>query len=722
MKTGGFIFEGLSPGNYLIHGQLNSHSSRVVEVDLRARKEVSKLDVVLIDCSAEIGGVVRDPWGGFVGGARISVRGGIPTNSAGDGSYRLCVHRGRAMIEVLAQGYARELLPLYIRGSESVDFTLIPEATVEGRVVAARGGLPVEDAIVTVKPLRSGEVRERKTATNASGVFRFSNLMPGAYQYSAYSAGLATRFPDYFVASAGAAEQLTCVLDSVGVVRGRVTLPSGEPADAVRINAISGDRRFVATSDHNGTFNLELPDGRYRLSSESHELFKKDDGFEITGSDTVGVSLVVKRPGSLTGTTSLKGRPIPNAAVVGRSQFQRVETISDQNGQFVFSVLPIGRYELSGETAERFGRTSIELTDAVPDQNTVLVLEYGASVSGRVLTEDYKPMSGALIEFSRIGEKDFGYAISDRQGYYRAGAMVGQGRYSVQVRLSQSDPIAIPFASDAPSVVLNKNRVELEGVDLIVSGARRSIVGQVVYADGSPVPWVEVQVRGLSKEPWPATMRTRTGADGHFKLNDVPDVALGVFASTLETQSQVRKVERGDVVLRLVLPKSGSIAGKLVGFQSVPEVRACNERFGCFSARVHEDRFRFIGIPNGQYDLMAASQETSAVGRVDLADQPIETKLEAVGSAIVELRFPETFRWPRDGIRCHWLILVGHEASHPMLSLDQANIIEDGPSEFRIPAGESVVIQCDNDSEVLRASANFAAGSRTTVALSAVSR
>ena len=143
-------------------------------VDLREldpRPAPDALTIELRDCDLVVRGTVRDAAGGVIIGAHL--RAGSyasefgTTSSDEEGRYRLCVSAGPVHIEAGADGYGTLLKHTRGRREVTLDFALVPEVVIAGRVVVdGEGeGAPVGGAVVATS--RAWSRRAPPTAASA---------------------------------------------------------------------------------------------------------------------------------------------------------------------------------------------------------------------------------------------------------------------------------------------------------------------------------------------------------------------------------------------------------------------------------------------------------------------------------------------------------------------------------------------------------------------------
>src|SRR5262249_52268958 len=144
--------------------------------------------------------------------------------------------KGEYMMVADADGYAPD--ERYVRATldQTVDFKLNPAATLRGRVVMRDGGAPVGGASVTIGEGGRWWMQEKKSTTDAQGVFEFKDLDPGEYEISAQKGPLVGHLPRKVgVTLAGFVGDVTVQVDRARIISGHVRAAGGAAIAGAKI-------------------------------------------------------------------------------------------------------------------------------------------------------------------------------------------------------------------------------------------------------------------------------------------------------------------------------------------------------------------------------------------------------------------------------------------------------------------------------------------------------
>ena len=294
-----------------------------------------------------------------------------------------------------------------------------------------------------------------------------------------------------------------------------------------------------------------------------------------------------------------------------------------------------------------------------------IVLERGASIAGRVLDPEGKPVAEARVVATSASEP---FPVVDPR---RDGVLTGaDGTFQIPAvsagtwRLTASHAAHGP-ATSAPITVDGaraKTNVELK----LEAGA--SIKGKVVDTNGKPVESAEVRVVARGHLEWRARRQALTGADGTFVVSALPRRAMDVVASHETGASAIVAAdlsEKTAAEVTLTLDLQGVIegvvvdkAGQPVGDAQVIASPVWSGNTGdqlAWSVRGIQETvtdqggaFRLTGMPTGDYKVRAgrpgASEEMLSLATPVIA-KPGGAKLRLLvagdGRVIGKVALPE---------------------------------------------------------------------------------
>jgi hypothetical protein len=351
----------------------------------------------------------------------------------------------------MAQGWPVLLLALSTLGGpqqapppRDLPANTIATATIRGRITSA-AGRPLHRVRVTL----NGQLPNPPSAvTDTRGEFELTEVPPGSYSLTATRAGyLTVQYGQRRPREAGRTievragqniENIGMTLPRGGVLAGRITDETGDPAPGVRVDALEhrylrGRRvlvpaRFTTTNDA-GDFRLSgLEPGSFQLRASTREVWEGEDGnttyihavtyfpgatgteppqtIDLAVGQEVGGLDIQLRPGRAARVTGVvedaNGQPLRDEVVylsdITRGVGGRLvssgqgagPTKTDARGAFEFSRLPAGEYlAYSGGAEER-----VSVTVVVGDgdaRHVLLTPRRSAELSGRILTDEGAP-------------------------------------------------------------------------------------------------------------------------------------------------------------------------------------------------------------------------------------------------------------------------------------------------------------------------------------------
>lgn len=690
-----------------------------------------ELEIELGACDAAMVGTIRDASGGPIVGARLArlaiggmsgVPGGVAAETDDAGAYELCVEKswpGRVVVEISAEGYGAIVVSGLVLGRVTVDFALVPEATIVGRVVRDDTGEPVPRAHVFLPrgPWGVESTAWRGTFTDRDGRFRIDRVAPGRHLVFARAEGMvgSLRGTPVTVEAGQTTEDLEIRLEAGSVLRG-VVLERGAPVAGARVaaTAVDGLRSArTAVSQKDGTFALEeVPRGDVRFTAWPHDVVAPTS-FRVERGEHEDIVIEVEALGSIVGRVVRGRRPVAGARVQihGPNERELAPIRTDADGRFEARGLHPGPWALFGESERdgRFGRApeTVQVTRGATEEVTI-DLAYGAAIAGVVVDQDGAPVPGVAVHFFHTTMDDSGVAVTSVDGSFRATTMTGGGQYRSVVRPHQGSTASLRPAAgtELPLITLADGDAEVTGVVLAVQLDRLSLSGKVVDTSGAPVADARVTATRVQDGAEPRFLRwvhdaaAITDVEGGFSIGELSEgtYALQARASS-GAEATIGAVRAGRSGIVLTLPTPGSIEGTLVGFAGEPQVSAVRTdvRGSRVPTRgtVAQTSFVVRDLSPGSYIVTARSATEAASARVTVsAGSTARVALTSGGSGTVVGRVRE-FRSgkPVEGMTCR---------AHPRVGSDAASIDPGGGTRTdaqggfvltAAPAGD-IVVSC----------------------------
>lgn len=306
----------------------------------------------------------------------------------------------------------------------------------------------------------------------------------------------------------------------------------------------------------------------------------------------------------------------------------------------------------------------------------IVDLDLAATISGVVVDEEGRPVTGAEVTFRFPERRDVGVDVTGDDGRFEASGMSGGGRYAATVRASNGLPL--PPVGEGASVFLADGASRVDGVRLAVQNRRLSI-GGVVVRGGKPVRDVPIEVRVEGG----VVARTVSDADGHFVFGELVAGQYALWARVPNGETVFANATAGQRDVRVELAELGRIEGELVGFRGPVSVTAMGR--GTLTAVVAGDRFTFPEIAAGKHRITASGDGQSDVADVEVvAGKTARVVLGSQGSGTVDgvARDLRTGR-PVAGATC---------STRP----GETRTLTDEAGRFTlpVPAGKEVTVTC----------------------------
>jgi hypothetical protein len=533
------------------------------------------IDLVLDAGGFAVTGTVKSADGKPVTGARvICYRFGtgkpsfaLVATTAADGTYRHDLADGEYQLETTHNDFTRQWENVHIAGApKTVDFVLLPGATVRGQVVSRDTNDPVPDATV----MAFGPRGYSTARSDREGRFALHHLGGGASWIQVYGREYATTEPTMVMLSIG--EHLV----DVPVVADRAYTISGRVVDKGTRSGIAGARIMTDvqnprlpenTTSADGSFEVVgVPTGSRRVMASIGARSGYRD-VEIEG-DVAGVEIEILARATLSGHVDPAGVAEINLAFgddVAEKQFAEgielrlVTATSDASGRFTLRDAPSGQFSIVAVSNQGLGGT-LAVTVTSADQTELLVpLSPRASIAGRVVDAKGKPVANTYVHAWPEDTPMWSVKMSTK-AYTPVAA---DGTFKLVGLETGTYDLALlgDRASRGRVSVTVRARTEVTGVTLTVEAFDAEIRGQVIGLDGKPAvgAWVTA-----ARDEQMAAMMSRDGVptdgDGRFVLGKLAKGKYSVHAEGSRDSSYGSRadVETGSAVT-IVLAPLGSL-------------------------------------------------------------------------------------------------------------------------------------------------------------------
>ena len=464
------------------------------------------------------------------------------------------------------------------RASLSKSVTLLRPIRLEGQVSlpdgAAKGNVLILARRINAAEAAGNEAQREQliasTRSNAQGYYLMDGLRPGRYYVWVYPEK--QLFKDF--AGASYTRDLNSITNRVNFQLSRGAIVQGVVISKATQKPVKGQTMWLFDSQENnqytitdarGYFKFRALGGQQRLRVHANGFNSPPSGFVLPAQsefnfavkdgekrefkiEMPGAAIVKPIRGVVLGPD---GQPAANARVTYRSiggSFSEPRTVeSDAAGRFA---LPLKN---SGKPAQLFADAGEQVTPvsmvALVGGEVKLRLAEGAwaSLEGRVLDENQKPVAGAELTLHTV----YGNAGTNA----RTAKSDANGRYRFErVRPGTGAMIKATKAGFSQSTEIKENIAPGQAItlDLSVKRAPQTLSGTVINEDGTPARGFQVWGGGQN--------RSRvTRADGRFELSQVYAGPITVQVTAPDGNRQWRDFSAtgGDknVVLRLTKAK-----------------------------------------------------------------------------------------------------------------------------------------------------------------------
>ena len=339
-------------------------------------------------------------------------------------------------------------------------------------------------------------------------------------------------------------------------------------------------------TDGSGFFEFnELGGGsNYRLVARATGYQPRQfENLQVDSGGTAEVDVVLSPGEVISGTvydpfgTALPGARCKVNQMGARSQGPPIDLTddgieTDESGQFIFDTLTDGDYRLLVSYPDFATYQELRIRPGTDPLN--IQLSEGAAISGSVLdVETNGPIPGAVVTVNDVADVRK-TSVTDGDGHYFVRGITEQRRPTVYVSVvatgytrSGNQQVEVADGSETPEANFY---LERNGV----------VRGQVISANGVPLPGVSVSARKMHSEQNPVVVNAAppvtSDSDGNFEVVEVSP-GEGLFLEGSHSQYLISQSENFDLVagasidgLTLVMKIGGALSGIVIDEVGAP--------------------------------------------------------------------------------------------------------------------------------------------------------
>jgi RNA polymerase sigma factor (sigma-70 family) len=420
-------------------------------IDVAWGETKSGLQLVL-DLGISISGHVYDRAGQPIADAYVRGGGSYARTNA-DGSYQLTgLTLGRYEISARHDEYVDNKIPQAAAGSSGIDFTLERRGAIEGQVIDASTGQPIERFRIThfpepYTPFYPGWERDMKEQSDGNGAFRIANVTPGTAKIVVQAEGYLQADVDVDqVLPAQTVKNVVVRIQSGLTLEGRVVDTNGRPVSNVGIIPSTARPGFpipptiTTRTGDDGTFVLTgLSEETMTIGAYCPGYAPTVESVSVTPGRSSRVTITLLSGATIQGTLYVDGLPSPGKIVhlyaseqIGDAQ----QTTTTSSGSYHFAQVSPGEVSvlatLDGDLAQPLTQYRTLSQRAIVSDGQSLTLDFhytagSASVEGLV-TDVGEPIASAqvtlLVGTSSGQEEQFIETLNpEDNGYFQFAAV-----------------------------------------------------------------------------------------------------------------------------------------------------------------------------------------------------------------------------------------------------------------------------------------------------------
>jgi len=643
-EDGEWSLEGLASGNYRLTasaaGHLSASQAMVVMDGRRSQAPTLELDPGGIT----IEGVIADLTGGAISGAWVRAMSGpsaVATAVSDDeGRYRLTVPPGTYRVQTRDEAYEDAEQQVWVVGDPpSVDFALIPAATIAGRVIERSTGRAVEGAKVAFTVRQSnGDISsygvsndDQIATTNRDGRFELRRLPAGEYELYASGDHLWSKNPIAMSVGLGdPAVEVSIPVDPAFIVSGRI-VDADDPnlgIEGARVGVPTDWPSFFVRSDADGRFVLPgRPPGVGSVSVKAEGWVEASGTLaEVVDGDVTLQDIELRRG------TVLEGSVTPPGVVTVTVAWREVTTLSQvsledrttrtsADGRFVIHAIPTGDLRVTAihqEGQRAVADVTIEEGDTT--EHVELTLVQSPIVRGIVLDPEGRPLPGATVHLATDGDPDFAAidwmrakkVLTDERGEFTI-PFVDPGKYW----LSASERgVLLPQVGVSPKddrgLGLVVGDAGVEQATLRVEAAKLVLGGVVLDHHATPHPDAVVTLEEDALLTSAGISRTTVAdAYGRFGFEGLPPATyvLSARSRDQDARSEAQRSRPGEPIEIRLLPLA-TVSGRVtLAGRPVTDFRVGIGKQLPRTVSTADGRFSLGHVEPGEQELLITSDD-----------------------------------------------------------------------------------------------------------------
>lgn len=437
----------------------------------------------------------------------------------------------------------------------------------------------------------------------------------------------------------GEEQKVEIRLPPLPTLRGKLIDQEGKPVPKMMVvltNPKEVGPPRLTISDSNGEFLFLLPPlGEATVSvmspaSPMGEEKLAEQKVVVTGDENEEVILKLPALPHLTlRVIKRDGKPLVNATVIVTVGFESSELETDKEGLVALPFMSRTGAQKILLRARNEGWAILAVNPKqLPSQPISVRLQPFASVSGKVVTPDNKPIANVEVAVAPVTPNPFPLGNleqsvkTDGKGQFKVDELWA-GNYLFRI---QDDRFRMPGFGASLWLASGQSKT----LTLLAVPAKKSlehgaiIVGQVLDADGKPVPEVTVQLNKQLPSPWgfmevKPSKPVKTDEQGRFELTDISSGWHVLSAQTKDGKDVVRWVyvpptregKAQQISVTLQIPKEfGSIKGRV--FKDGGKTPA--EGVGVMAIESHYYLVNMWGTQEAALNLQIDENQTICVG------------------------------------------------------------------------------------------------------------